>query len=330
MPKISVMTCTCRDFPNLDKMANCLVKQTFTDFEWIIIDRKIRTRPNYYGTLQDIVGGKFPVRVIEPKWSIYHDFSMPAMSNARNSGILFASGDLLCWVDDNIWFKPDFLQRHYNASLLTYEGKPCYMVGLGWRFDDWNSVEGLSKKEPFDENERFCREGTWDKNNPQYVQGIGNSGDDPRAYLSYPWPDGSGAKMFGEYEVVTGAWCYGRNMSMPREATLDINGNDEEYDGSPGSTDIEYGLRLNNYGFKTLLDRTCCVYEYTGNDNIALQKMMGFFWGHIGEVNGVKVIRNEYQNWAIMKTPSRWKANAYFDLKQMRNEFRNNTYRIDF
>lgn len=329
MPKISVMTCTCRDNPNLDKMAHCLAKQTFTDFEWVIIDRKIQTRPYYYTHICDITNGKFHVKVIAPKWSIFHDYGLPAICNARNSGIMWAEGELLVWVDDNIWFKPDFLQRHYTASLLKYEGKPCYMVGLGWKFDDWNTVEQLSTKEPYDTVGKFCRTGDWELNNLQYKQGNGAPCDDPRTYFTYPWPDGS-VKQFGNYEVVTGAWCYGRNMSMPLEATLDINGNAESFDGTPGGSDMEYGLRLDNYGFVPLLDRGCCVYEYTGKDNIRIQDIYPFTWGYITTINGVGVTCNDFGLWGIMKTPSRWKANAHFDLRELRSSFRKETYRIVF
>lgn len=330
MPKISVITCTCRDNPNLDKMAQCLVDQTFTDFEWVIVDRKLRTRPTYYNIVRRIVGGKFPVRVIEPKWSIYHDFNMPAMSNARNSGIMEAQGDILVWVDDNIWFKPDFLYRHYKGNQVTYsyDGNPCHMVGLGWSFKDWHNVADLATHEPFDLNNAFCRTGSFDANNTQNLRDTSASlADDPRAYANYPQPSGKPI-MIGDYELVSGAWCYGRNMSMSLEASLAINGNDEDYDGVPEPQDCDYGLRLNNYGVHTILDRQCCVYEYLGDDNKVMQSVHPFLWGHIGEVNGIKVTRGEYRIWAIMKTPTRWRANAHFDLRADRDEFRGTTYRV--
>jgi hypothetical protein len=204
------------------------------------------------------------------------------------------------------------------------------MVGLGWVFKDWNGVEELSKKEPFDKNGVFCRKGEWEKNNPQFAQGNAAPCDDPRAYLSYPWPDGSKAKLLGTYEVVTGAWCYGRNMSMSLEATLAINGNEEWLDGAPEPNDCDYGLRLCNYGMVALLDRGCCVYEYSGADNTRMQDVLPFTWGHIGVVNNVKVTRGEFQLWAIMKTPSRWKSNAYFNLREMREEFRKTAFTIEF
>ena len=116
-------------------------------------------------------------------------------------------------------------------------------------------------------------------------------------------------------------------MSMPLEATLDINGNDEDFDGIPACEDINYGLRLNNLGINTLLDRGCCVYEYVGSDNVVMNKILPFTWGHIGEVNGIKVTRNEYQNWAIMKTPERIWAN-WFHLRSCVDSFRKNVYRL--
>jgi glycosyltransferase involved in cell wall biosynthesis len=272
------------------------------------------------------VNKKFPIRVVEPKWSIYHDYKMPAMSNARNSGIMEARGELLVWVDDNIWFKPDFIQRHvnvYDMNLNTSTDK-YYMVGLGWSFPDWNTVKEFAQNEPYKDG-KFCREGSWIANNPQALRDSGLPADDPRAYQCFS----DNPTFLGDYEIVTGAWCYGRNMSMPRQASLDINGNDEDYDGVPEPQDCDYGLRLNNYGYKTLLDRNCCVYEYKGEDNKLMHHVLPFFWGHIGEVNGIKVTRGEYRIWAIMKTPSRYRANAHFDLEKMAVEFSNNTFRVN-
>jgi len=328
MPKISVITCTCRDNPNLDRMARCLMSQTFTDFEWVIVDRKLRSRPFYYHGIKDIIKDHFPVTVIEPKWSIYMDFNMPAMAAARNSGILMASGEILVWVDDNIWFKPDFLSRHWTGNQQVYEGKPCYMVGLGWSSSSWDTVEELSTREPFDRAGNFCRSGDWATNNPQFVRDNAAPCDDPRAGMGYPWPEGPGCKQHGEYEVITGAWCYGRNMSMSLEAALFVNGNDEWYDSSPQPQDVDFGLRINNAGYVTLLDRKCCVYECINSDNKPMHDVLPFLWPHCGIVNGIKVTIGEFQLWAIMKTPTRYRANAYFDLREMRDNFRKEVYRI--
>ena len=328
MPKISVMTMTAREYPNLDKMAQCLVNQTMTDFEWVIIDRNIKTRPNsQYEGIQKIVADKFPVRIIEPKWSIFHDYNMPALSTARNSGIMEADGELLVWVDDNIWFKSDFLKQHLKVYDLNTQDSKYYMIGLSWPFSDWDTVAEFSEVEPFNNGGTFCREGTsWEEHNDAVKCKDKAEYDDSRAYLSYPWP--SGRQLLGEYEIVTGAWCYGRNMSMPLEASFGINGNDEDFDGVHEGEDMDYGMRLNNYGFKTLLNRKCCVYEYSGSDNKDMMDILPFMWGHIGVVNGVKATRGNFRNWAVVRNPDRYLANAWFNLREDKNRFREDVLRM--
>lgn len=331
MPKISVITITSRDEPNLDKMAQCLMNQTFKDFEWVIVDAKIRSRSeDFYAIIASIVQGKFPIRVVEPKWSIYHDFNMPAISNARNSGILESEGELLVWIDDNIWIKSDHLERHWNVYSFGKEsGKKYYMTGLGWPFSDWSAVSALSKNEPFNEGGKLCREGDWFKNN---VIDNSRTADDCRAYQPYPWPDGRAPELITIggilCEKVTGAWCYGRNMSMPLDALFEINGNDERYDGTPDSQDIDSGLRLNNLGYTTILDRGCVSYKYSGNSNISLQISQPFLWGHIREVNGALANRNQFNLWEVMHRPDRIKAN-WFNLKDQIANFREHTFRIN-
>lgn len=315
MNKISVITCTYRENPNLDKIAKCLRDQTTQPFEWIIVDRIFDKRlGNFYNNLGYLSREQFPIKVVEPKWSIFHEYELPAVANARNTGLLHVSGDIVLWVDDNNWLPKTHLERH---SKIYARDKKEFGLGFSWPFDDWNTVEDFSKREPFDPDRKFCRKGTWEENNPQVKRGDVDPREDHRPYHNYPWPDGT--KLDGDYEIVGGAWCYNGNLSFPLAAALDINGYDEEYDGTLVSEDINIGLRFNNYGYSAVLDRHCAVYEYKGTDHDNVRKKYPFEWGYIATVEGVKVTHSEFKLWAIQKVPTWIKANAQFNLKDMRD-----------
>jgi glycosyltransferase involved in cell wall biosynthesis len=309
---ISVITCTGRGNAALEIMAACLERQTVRDFEWIIVDRIVTQRPkDFYKDLQ--AHTSFPIVPIEPKWSIYHEHNMPAIANARNSGLIMARGDFVVWIDDNMWFKPDYLARHLYAHSFA-NGRPYYLVGITWPFTDWNTIETLAQKEPYDVAGNFCRTCNWEEN-----KAAGRLHDDHRMFMRYTRPDGGKPVSEGPYELIKGSWCFSGNLSVPLQLALDVNGFDEECDGAPEGEDVDFGLRLDNLGCMGLFDRKCYVYKYRNPSLPSLRELYPYTRGYIGEVNGVKIQRCEFRMWAIMREKWRVRANATFDLRQIRD-----------
>lgn len=311
---ISVITVTGRKEAALDRMSECLKRQTIKNFEWVIVDRIARKRePDYYTKLEQSVS--FPINAVEPKWSIYHDFNMPAIANARNSGLIAAKRELVVWIDDNMWFPDNYLETHLNAYKAA-AGKPYYMVGVTWPFIAWDEVKELAEKEPYDKTGKFCRVGTWAENEAV------RSYDDHRLYMPYTWPDGGEGGSYGSYERIKGSWCYCGNLSVPLEYALAVNGFEEECDGAPEGEDLDFGLRLDNFGCMGLFDRKCVVYKYRNPSFPTLQKLYPYTRGYIGEVNGLKIQRCEFRMWAIMKEKHRIKANANMNLVELNERLR--------
>ena len=312
MAKISVITCTAKAAPNLERMAECLRSQTYTDFEWLIVDRLLPKRgEDYYKGLQDL--SMFDINIVAPKKSIYHDFNLPDISNARNTGIIYSAGDILVWYDDNMWIPANYLEKHINMHAII--GSESYCVGLFWPFSNWDNVLDFSKQEPYDKYGNFCREGSFNDNNPDTTHGI--RPDDNRAYMEFP--QDLSMRQYSPYETVKGSWCYNGNLSFTLSLALKLNGYDEHLDGTFGGEDVNFGVRADNAGATGILDRSCCAYDYRGVENDSISDIMPFNWYHIGEMNGTKLTRREFDMVSIQHTPSRYRENAYFCLKDFRD-----------
>lgn len=311
---VSVVTCTAKPNPNLGNMLQCLKSQTKKDFEWVIIDRLLMDRPQgYYSRL--IEEADFDVVVKAPKPSVYHDFNLPDISNARNSGIIHSQGDIIVWYDDNMWIAPNHIEKHLAMHVFS---SLTYAVGLFWPFSDWNTIESFSMEQPFDSKGKFCREGNFEGNNPNRDHGV--RPDDCRAYMDFPQQGIT--THFPPYQTVRGSWCYNGNLSFSMELALKINGYDEHLDGSFGGEDVNFGVRADNAGAIGLLDKTCCAYDYRGPDNDNIRDLMPFNWNYIGEVSGNKLTRREFDMIDIQRT-DRYLENAYFNLSDLRNRERN-------
>ncbi len=106
-PFFSVIVCTARmDYPFihhrdwhvLDKIVENCQKQTFKDFELIIVDLLHSYRPHHF----DNAGSKYNFRIIHipDKSGIFKELKLPRISSSKNTGIIFSSGTHLVFSDD--------------------------------------------------------------------------------------------------------------------------------------------------------------------------------------------------------------------------------------
>lgn len=113
MAKVTVVLCTKRKEPQFEWALESLKSQTFTDFEYIIID-------SFYDKRNDVVARiirdhdlSFPIRYIKDKPSRWKN-KRPALCNARNTALMFADSKYIVFHDDNCKMPQDWLGRHLN------------------------------------------------------------------------------------------------------------------------------------------------------------------------------------------------------------------------
>jgi WD40 repeat protein len=119
-PAISVCTVTKRTNPGFKRMLELLALQTFTSFEYLIIDGYYETRRSYVSDLLHKLSPPFPVKHLPPKPTRWQ-YLRPAISNARNTALLWSEGELIVNVDDCCVEMPtDFLARHLGWHTKQY------------------------------------------------------------------------------------------------------------------------------------------------------------------------------------------------------------------
>jgi glycosyltransferase involved in cell wall biosynthesis/GT2 family glycosyltransferase len=112
-PAFSVIVPTYERQARLSKLLDCLVRQTCSDFEVIVIDQSAApwTVPDEYSSL-DI---------------LYEHSDLKGTSRARNLGAWLARGDVLAFTDDDCQPEPDWLK---NATRYFNDGRVVGVEGL--------------------------------------------------------------------------------------------------------------------------------------------------------------------------------------------------------
>lgn len=112
-PFFSIIVTTCRgDYPfihdkkkhNLDAILDNCDRQSFRDFELIIVDLCYDYRSDWQGKRKKV---NFPVLHIPDKDSIFRDLRLIRISTARNTGLLYARGKAVIFSDDGQYWSED-------------------------------------------------------------------------------------------------------------------------------------------------------------------------------------------------------------------------------
>src|ERR1035437_196844 len=112
--KFSLVLATRGRVLELQRFLEALERQTYRDFELLVVDQNPDDR---LVRILTRAGTRFP---------IIHLRSEPGLSRARNLGLQFAHGDIVAFPDDDCWYSPDLLERvhdsftcHWDAHGLT-------------------------------------------------------------------------------------------------------------------------------------------------------------------------------------------------------------------
>jgi hypothetical protein len=218
--QISVVLPTLRKNPRFQEMADALAVNLEAlrtagvpgELQWVIVDGRLWYEDPAARRAQvlDAVRGRFHVVHVEPKPSVWQGpyrltrRDLWDKASASNTGLCYADGPCVVFVDDCSIFNEEFLLCHYETTFQGLAACGGYRyLRPGARVEAGRLVEA-SFEEP---------------------------GDHRLLAQAIAGPCAPG-------------WMYGGNASCPLEAALIANGFDEIMSGQGGLEDCEFGLRI--------------------------------------------------------------------------------------
>lgn len=257
MASISIIMSTARDdYPILglpethifDPLVRSLNKQTFKDFELVIVDSLYDDRDT--SPLDDAT---FHVNRVPPKPSPWLDLGMFHSANNFNTGLIHAEGELIVKIDDCMEIvNENHLQRIwdlYNKGFTPLQTFMYYFKGKPAKYRK-NLVKEIISMGSFSEYGKSLLSGNWD--------GVYQKGEQIRD---------TRLNLFDtQTKTCTHKWYYGVSSVSLRNA-LAVNGYDETMDGCRGLEDIDFGLRLELYGVNPfLIDKDLMLIEHVNDE----------------------------------------------------------------
>lgn len=272
MPRISVIVPTYRP-GGLDVLFAGLQHQIFKDFELILVDMIAKYRRHLIQDMLSCVDWNFNIKYVEP---FDNTFPFASYAHMFNTGLSYAEGELVFITGDYIWLPPDCLQKHSDFHI---QNSNCACMAPHTYFElpelknlpKWQSPEFQDAKTPTRGSIKFT-----------YYDDLERGAYDHVMWSLFKEPllsDPRGKYEFSkEYEHVDlkysmpSQWLgfehvHFKNESFPLEAALDINGCDEDFNGSHSFQDTEFAERLSRHGLKWYHDATNPVYGFSPKDS---------------------------------------------------------------
>lgn len=250
-PKVTVFMITCReDYPIIGirdlhiftPLVESLNNQSFRDFELIIVDSLHKWR-----NTSPLTEANFKVTHIPPKPSPWLKIGYLHSCNSVNTAILHAKGRLLIGICDCMEFNSSYLEKIWQHYQNGYIALPTftYLYDYAQAHYSKTIIDELAEKGQFSEGEILDLRHGWS------VYEEGDLLRDTRYDLA------------NETATIAGPeWYYGIS-ALPLKEALEVNGEDENFDGSRGPLDVDLGSRLEMNGcYPFLYDKSIVAREH--------------------------------------------------------------------
>lgn len=250
MPFISVICPTMR-VGGLDILFDSLQKQTFTDFELVLVD-------GLYERRKELVYKEARDRFLAVRHVglTPNPFPIAAFCRYANAGIIASTGEILLFIVDYSELPPDLLAKH-AAFHKANAGKKLGLMSPH-KYVHFQADPNFPRynRDSVDQYERDVKNGALDK----FMWSAGKADHE-----TYPVPhdaDG-GAKVEWNADPklalqpgpIEPCFFHAKNESVPRAVVLEVNGWDQDLDGAHLYQDSDFADRLTvKAGLKWQLD----------------------------------------------------------------------------
>lgn len=228
MPKISLMIHTASPDNFLinqginsyfESVIECLKNQTFKDFEFIYIDTYYDENKDKFASIScPFLVKHVPIHYNHRYW---FDLGYTYISAAKNTGILYADGELVVTCDDAEFFPENLLQKYWG-----HYSTECYLFGVHKRLKSIKTVDGKIvcpiSGDVYINDHRFQQKNSIICHN-------------------------------------NGTWAYAGTSFALKDA-LYLNGFNEKMDGCKSLEDCDFGTRLSLLGRRFSLDLDAFIY----------------------------------------------------------------------
>lgn len=192
----------------LDMYIYFMNKQSFKDFEFILIDGHYEENRDEFSKIKtDFIFKHVPIHDDHRYW---YDMGVVHISSIKNTGILYADGELLVTVDDAEIFPSNILEGYWNY----YKNKGLYLCAAHKRVKvsaNLLDIDGFNLN-----GEIYVNDSRWRED----------------CSIVVPMPS---------------TWTYA-GTSYSLEDALKLNGFNEKMDGCKSLEDVEFGMRLEVLG----------------------------------------------------------------------------------
>jgi GT2 family glycosyltransferase len=214
MPKVSVVVCTLNREKELEDFLSTLNKQTFRDYELIIVSDR-------------------PLRVPRAKIIIQKGKGLP---NARNHALPHIRGEIVAFFDDDVLLEKDYLERVVRA----FEENPGIggVTGMITNTTDSGMKSGMPGK-IMSAYGRVFRISGFFSNIPKTGKVLSN---------------GFTCSNFNAKEHMDVEWLSGCNMCYSKKAVEGVGGFDEGLIGNAYYEDTDFSYRAFREGYRLVYE----------------------------------------------------------------------------
>jgi len=209
-------------------------KQTFTSFEWVIVDALYEDRKDYFENM-DL---PFQIKHIPAKPNLWLEKGFPGISTQYNKGIIHADGELLFFTGDSHMVLPDFMEQLWTRYRKGY-------FPLAWYFFD-NSFAVPKLDETIKQKFKIAYP-SQEADAPIQYNVLGYTGK--KVSIEHRYVEAFGNNSL-ELRHAPWEWWFGCS-SASLEAMLKINGFDQNFDGDRMLLDCDVGSRLDLAGYSS-------------------------------------------------------------------------------
>jgi glycosyltransferase involved in cell wall biosynthesis len=302
-PLVCILICTIRTDPRLELTLESLKNQTYPNFELVYVDAIKDKRTPEFLELIERYSKFFKIKHVQDKpWEGMGN--RPGIANARNSGILYCAGDIICVTGDNTWLSIDWIQRHVNLVNNGFISvSPCCNIKESMKYHHFRGTLLKHKNHPTEihislPNVLLTGSGTEEFDAPTDCRLPGLEDD----------------IFFGKDKFIQApcGYLHGVSFAISLDRYLNTNGMDESFDQKGyGFEDCDFGARLNRMGFRIALDPANWVVSINDKINKPLNEM----FGSSGEIN-----QKKWEASAQGETPI-W-VNDYYNLRKLRERLK--------